>query len=293
MTFSIVGHDPEQGDWGIAVASKFPAVGSVVPWARAGVGAVATQSLANTDYGDRGLVLLGEGLAAEDVMARLTADDEGRAQRQVGMVDAAGRAATFTGGECITWAGGRTGPGWACQGNILTGPDVVDAMSEAYESTHGELADRLLAALAAGDVAGGDRRGRQSAALLVVRAGAGYGGRNDRYIDLRVDDHPAAPTELQRVFAVFDAEYLIRDDEVLEATPELTTELQRALIALDVLHGEPTGAFDEATRAALESFAGDRNLEGKVRADDRLFRSLVTEVLESAELTSPGTPDAG
>ncbi|NKB86953.1 MAG: DUF1028 domain-containing protein [Acidobacteria bacterium] len=204
-TFSIVGYDPETGDLGIAVQSKFFAVGSVVPWARAGVGAVATQSYANTAYGPDGLAQLDAGDDAEAVVNALTEIDDDRALRQLGIVDAQGNAAAFTGDACLAWAGHRVGTHYAAQGNILAGPEVVDAMATTFETTKGDLASRLTAALSAGQAAGGDVRGRQSAALLVVRAGAGYGG-NDRYIDLRVDDHPAPIRELRRLMRLREAQ---------------------------------------------------------------------------------------
>ncbi len=201
-TFSIVGFDPDTGDLGIAVQSKFFAVGAVVPWARAGVGAIATQSYANTAFGPDGLDLLASGEAAEDALNQLLEGDPGKAQRQLGVVDAQGRAATFTGESCLPWAGGRTGEHYAAQGNILAGPGVVDAMADTFESSSGDLGGRLLAALAAGQAAGGDARGRQSAALVVVREDGGYGGYNDRYVDLRVDDHTAPIRELRRLFHI-------------------------------------------------------------------------------------------
>jgi uncharacterized Ntn-hydrolase superfamily protein len=282
MTFSIVACDPERGDWGVAVASKFPAVGAVVPSARAGVGAVATQAHANPEYGPGALTLLSAGATAQDAVASLTRADGGRAQRQLGIVDATGGAASFTGSECMPWAGGRTGDGFASQGNILIGPEVVDEMARAFQEANGELVDRLLAALVAGDAAGGDRRGRQSAALLVVRAGAGYDGRSDRYIDLRVDDHADPLAELVRVFRVFDDDYLIRDDRLLEATPELVTKLQEALARTGHYRGAAHGGLDEPTRSALTEFAGQINLEAKIRDDARVYRSLVREVEEAS-----------
>jgi uncharacterized Ntn-hydrolase superfamily protein len=278
MTFSIVAADLAGGDWGVAVASKFPAVGVVVPWARAGVGAVATQSYANTSFGWRGLDLMSEGAGSAEALERLLTEDDGREQRQVGLIDAAGEPLTFTGSGCMRWAGGRTGPGYACQGNILVGQDVVDAMAEAFEVTEGDLVDRLIAALAAGDRAGGDRRGRQSAALVVAREAGGYGGYTDRYVDLRVDDHPDATTELMRLFEMWDREVLIRNDPLLEATPELISELQGRLAALDRLAGEPTGTYDEATRQAIADFAGEQNLEGKLRDDGLIYESIVREI---------------
>lgn len=198
-TFSVVGADPKTGDVGVAVASKFLAVGSVVPFAKAGVGAVATQSFANTTYGPRGLELLARKLHPQEVIRRLTASDKGRDQRQVGIVDARGRSATFTGKQCIAWAGGIAGENFAVQGNILTGEEVVKAMAEAFQKTEGELALKLIAALEAGERAGGDSRGKQSAAILVARKNGGYAGFDDRYIDLRVDDHPEPVQELKRL----------------------------------------------------------------------------------------------
>jgi uncharacterized Ntn-hydrolase superfamily protein len=278
LTFSIVAADIEAGDWGVAVASKFPAVGVVVPWARAGVGAVATQSWANTTYGWRGLDLMAGGLSAEETLDRLLTEDGGREQRQAGLVDAAGRPVTFTGSECMPWSGGRVGDGCACQGNILVGEEVVASAAEAFQTAEGDLVDRLVAALLAGDRAGGDRRGRQSAALLVVRAGGGYEGHTDRYVDLRVDDHPEAPTELARVFEVYDREMLIRNDPLLEAAPALVAELQRRLAALGRFDVGPDGRYDEATRQAIAGYAGEMNLEGKLRDDDLIYESVVREI---------------
>lgn len=278
MTFSIVGFDPRSGDLGIAVASKFPCVGAVVPWARAGAGAVATQSWANTALGPAGVDLMGAGVAADEAMGRLLDQDEGREDRQVGFVDARGGAGTFTGSRCLDWAGGTTGDGVAAQGNILAGAEVVEAMLAAYASTEGDLCDRLLAALLAGDAAGGDRRGRQSAAMLVVREGGGYEGRNDRYIDVRVDDHPEAATELARVFRVWDETMLVRHDPILDGTPELVGEIQRRLAALGRFAGAATGIYDAATRAALDEWAGEQNLERRLRGDDQLSQHLVMEL---------------
>ena len=201
-TFSVVGYDPETGALGIAVQSKFFAVGSVVPWAEAGVGAIATQSWANTTYGPKGLKLLKSGLSAEQALQRLIADDPGRATRQVGIVDAKGNVANYTGDECNAWAGAVSGEHYTAQGNILAGGDVVKAMGKAYAETDGELADKLMAALFAGQAAGGDTRGQQSAALLVVQENGGYGGFNDRYIDLRVDDAEQPIEELQRLLEI-------------------------------------------------------------------------------------------
>jgi uncharacterized Ntn-hydrolase superfamily protein len=288
VTFSIVAFDPANGDLGVAVASKFPCVGAVVPWAASGVGAVATQSWANTTFGPDGLALMERGTPAPEALERVLAGDDGREDRQVGFVDARGGTATFTGSKCMEWAGGATGNGFAAQGNILVGDSVVRSMAEAFSGSAGDLCDRLLAALLAGDAAGGDRRGRQSAALAVVRERGGYEGGNDRYIDLRVDDHPNAPAELARVFTVWDDTMLVRNDPPLEATPALVADVQRRLRAVGRLAGDPTGSLDEATRRALEDWAGEMNLEGRIRDDDQLSRHLVAELRDvTPEIPQP------
>ena len=287
-TYSICAWDGDAGQWGVATQSKFLAVGSVVPWAVPHVGAIATQAYANPRYGPEGLALLGEGLSAGEVVERLTSADDDRAIRQLGVVDGHGRAATFTGDACHAWAGGRTGDGYAAQGNILVGEEVVGAMSRTFAEAEGDLCDRLLAALLAGDAAGGDRRGRQSAALLVVREGGGYEGRNDRYIDLRVDDHPDAPAELARLFDVWDTTMLIRNDPFLAATPELIADLQRRLAALGKQPGDASGVFDDRTRAALAEWAGEHNLEGRLRGDDQISNLLIAEIRDvTPELPPP------
>jgi uncharacterized Ntn-hydrolase superfamily protein len=278
VTFSIVGLDPGNGDLGVAVASKFPCVGAVVPWARAGVGAVATQAWANTDLGPDGLRLMAGGMPASSALDAVLEGDDGRDERQAGFVDASGGTATFTGSGCVDWAGGVTGEHFAAQGNILAGEEVVAAMADAFVGTEGDLSDKLLAAVRAGDAAGGDRRGRQSAALLVVRAGGGYEGRNDRYIDLRVDDHPDAPAELSRLFTVWDDTMLVRHDPSLEATTELVAEIQRRLTALGRYAGTADGSYDEGTRSAIEDWAGWYNLEGRLRDDDQISQHLVMEL---------------
>lgn len=201
-TFSIVAYDPVTQELGVAVQSKFIAVGAVVPCAKAGVGTIATQAYANTTYGPRGMELLSQGLAPTDVLARLTAADERADIRQAGIINAKGEAATYTGEKCNAWAGGRTGKHFAAQGNILAGEKVVDAMAAGFEKAQGDLGDRLIAALQAGQSAGGDTRGMQSAALLIVRDGWGYAGLSDRYRDLRVDDHEKPIDELMRIYSL-------------------------------------------------------------------------------------------
>src|SRR6476659_11520016 len=229
MTFSIVARSADGESWGVAVASKFLAVGSAVPAAVAGVGAIATQADANVAYKGQALAHLDDGANASVALQRLLEDDPGRDARQVGIVDVEGGAATHTGHACLDWAGGTTGDGYAIQGNILVGEEVVEAMEAAWEASDGDepLARRLLAALSAGDDAGGDRRGRQSAALLVVRDGAGYGGGDDIAADLRVDDHPDPVTELARLLDLNDL-YLTASTETerVEITPALAAEIE-------------------------------------------------------------------
>jgi uncharacterized Ntn-hydrolase superfamily protein len=234
VTFSIVARDPETGDLGIAVASKFLAVGAVVTHAQAGVGAIATQALANVRYGPNGLSLLGDGMSATNAMRWLTNADEGRGQRQMGIVDARGTAATYTGEGCIPWAGGRTAEGVAAQGNLLAAAAVVDAVIDTYTAGGLPFPELLLKALKAGDDQGGDRRGRQSAALLVVREGGGYGGGSDRWIDLRVDDHPMPIDEVGRLLALNHL-YLDRPQpgDLLPIDEKLAAELRELLKRVD------------------------------------------------------------
>ena len=201
-TFSIVACDPATGELGVAVQSRVPAVGAICPYARAGVGAIATQAWAETSFGPRGLDLLADGATPQEAIDELIGGDDQPQRRQLAIVDPSGAVANYTGEQCQAWAGGRTGEHYAVQGNILTGEEVVDAMASALEETEGVLAERLLAALEAGQAAGGDRRGRQAAALLVVREGWGYGGYDDRLRDLRVDDHPTPIAELRRIYEV-------------------------------------------------------------------------------------------
>jgi uncharacterized Ntn-hydrolase superfamily protein len=210
-TFSIVARDSATGELGVAVASRFFAVGSVVPWAKAGVGAVATQSYANTTFGPRGLELMEKGLSPQEALTVLLRSDDRPLRRQVGIVSADGKAVTYTGDSCMAWAGGRMGANYAIQGNILAGEPVVAAMEKSFLETKGTLADRLYAALVAGDAKGGDSRGKQSAAMLVVRENAGYGGYTDRAIDIRVDDHPEPFQELGRLLTIAQMNYAWND----------------------------------------------------------------------------------
>jgi uncharacterized Ntn-hydrolase superfamily protein len=264
-TFSIVGRDAETSDLGIAVQSKFLAVGAVVPWARAGVGAVATQSWANTSYGPRGLDMLAAGQPAQQALDALVAGDERPEQRQAGIVDARGGSATYSGSGCFPWAGGIAGPNFAAQGNILVSEQTVVALAQTFERTQGPLWRRLLAALAAGQAAGGDSRGQQSAALLVVREAGGYGGFNDRFIDLRVDDHPQPITELARLMDIHELLFFKpAPEDMLPLDAALTSELQTLLTRSGDYAGPVSGAYNEATFRALERYGGRENLEERL-----------------------------
>lgn len=276
-TFSIAATDGV--DWGVAVASKFLAAGSVVPAAASGVGAIATQAMGNTSYKAEGLRLLREGASAASVVEMLTEADPERAHRQLGVVDRTGQAASYTGSACFDWAGSKTGPGFTCQGNILTGPEVVDAMAASFEASSGPLAGRLLESLRAGDHSGGDSRGRQSAALLVVRSGAGYGGFDDRMMDLRVDDHPQPIPELERLVRLWRlhfetpnvAEMIPIDDKVLKL---LRSGLERL--------GRLSGAVsDEQVLDAFQRWAGMENLEERCTSR-KLVDPLVLSALADA-----------
>ena len=229
MTFSICAFDRDTGELGIAVQSKFLAVGAVVPFARAGVGAIATQSWANTSYGARGLDLLASGVAPDEVVQRLISDDADREKRQLGIVDARGRAATYTGKECFDWAGGLTGVGFCAQGNILAGSAVVEGLARGFENAGGMLADRLVAALHEGQRGGGDRRGMQSAALVVVREKGGYGGWSDRYIDVRIDDHERPIDELERLLGLYKLYFKIGPVRRIPIDAALRAELDAIL----------------------------------------------------------------
>jgi uncharacterized Ntn-hydrolase superfamily protein len=251
-------------------------VGAVVPWARAGIGAIATQSWANTTYGPRGLELLASGLPASEALAQLTREDDGHALRQVGIIGVNGAPATYTGEECFPWAGGQVGEHYTCQGNILVGEETVLAMARTFEETAGHLSDRLVAALAAGQAAGGDSRGQQSAALFVVREGGGYSGFNDRFIDLRVDDHPQPIDELQRILQLHKL-YLFPTEpgDIMVIDHTLATELQSLLTTSGDYQGSISGSYDESTRDAFRKFSGRENLEERWFEDARIDRVVL------------------
>jgi uncharacterized Ntn-hydrolase superfamily protein len=263
-TYSIVACDLEAREWGVAVQSKFLAVGAAVPAVEAEVGAVATQAWANLSYRPDGLALLRERYGADEVVARLVGGDDGRDHRQLGVVDAHGRAATYTGSACLEWAGGTTGEGYAAQGNILVSGATVDALAETFETEVGRpLAQRLLSCLAAAQVAGGDRRGQQAAALLVARKDGGYGGTSDVAVDLRVDDHARPVEELARLYGIHDLLFgRTPDVDWLEVDGRLADELRERLAALGFRH--------ERLDEALEAWAGTENFEERVRSADRI-----------------------
>ena len=262
-TYSIVACDLDAGQWGVAVQSKFLAVGSVVPWAEPHVGAIATQSYANPRYGPDGLALLRDRKSAQETVDALTSADEGRDERQVGIVDAQGRAATFTGSGCHDWAGGRTGDGYAAQGNILVSRDTVDALATTFEGNgHLELAERLIECLAAAQAAGGDRRGQQSASLLIVEKDAGYGKLSDTVVDLRVDDHERPVAELRRIFGLHRELFgTTPPEDWLDVDPKLAEELRERLAGLG-FEGELDRAFGD--------WAGAANLEERVDGVERI-----------------------
>jgi uncharacterized Ntn-hydrolase superfamily protein len=267
-TFSIVACDLKAQTWGVAVASKFPAVGSVVPWATAKVGAVATQALANTGYGPDGLDLLARELSAQQALDQLLASDPGREHRQIGIVDRLGNSATFTGKSCMEWAGGISHPGYAIQGNIVAGPEVVRQMETAFLTTTGELPDRLLTALEAGNRAGGDRRGRQSAALYVVKPRGGYGGYNDRWIDYREDDDL---NPIPRLREMLELHYLYfgksSKAQRVQLKGPVVQELQRIMKGLGYYSPPTDGEYDDATREAFRAFINNENFEERADPD--------------------------
>jgi uncharacterized Ntn-hydrolase superfamily protein len=271
-TYSIVAVDLDAEQWGVAVQSKFLSVGSVVPWAAPHIGAVATQAYANPRYGPNGLELLRDGLSAQEVVDRLTSEDEGRDHRQLGVVDAKGNAATYTGKECMDWAGGRTGSGYAAQGNILVSGETVDAMAESFEGSTGPLAVRLIDCLAAAQAAGGDSRGQQSSALLVVQRDGGYAGMSDTVVELRVEDHELPIEELRRIYTLHDEIFgTTPREEWLEVDDELGAELQERLGEL----GYEGDLEDSFTR-----WTGKENLEDRVDGVEQID-PVVLEALRS------------
>ncbi len=299
-TYSIVAYDSVTGDLGIAVQSKFPNVGGLVPWARAGVGAVATQALSNTDYGEKGLELLARGASAPEAMRIIMRSDPQPSQRQVGMVDAHGNSASWTGDSTFDWAGGRTGGGaagqmggkgqlivghgYAAQANIMVSEATVRNMAEMFERARGTLADRLIAALVAGQAGGGDKRGMQSAALVVVRAKGGYLGGTDRYIDIRVYDAPDPIKELQRLYALHKLYFFTSDSaDLMPITPALQKELEAILLVEPVNQPQkwlaaPQPSLNETFLTALANFMYWENYDVRVRMDGKIDRVALEDI---------------
>ncbi len=285
-TFSLVARNPDSGDLGVIVQSKFPCVGSVVPWAIADVGAIATQAWANVSYGPRGLDLLNEGKSATETLDTLIMSDEGAEHRQMGIVDGNGRVAVHTGEECMDWAGHITGEGYTCQGNILAGEAVVVDMAEAYESTEGDLIDKLFAGLKAGQAAGGDKRGMQSASILVVREKGGYEGGNDRYVDVRVDEHPSPIEELERIFKIYDMTLLSREDpsRLMKIEGDVATRIQKSLEKLGLISQISDDTFSQEAANALQEWINTNNFENKYRDDGTIWQSVYDYLIEDAGL---------
>lgn len=283
-TYSIVACDLAEKAWGVAVASKFLAAGAVVSWAKANAGAVATQALAKIPFGPEGLALMESGLSAQQTLEKLLAGDPGQAHRQVGMVDKNGGVAAHTGSDCNGWAGHKIGKGYTCQGNILMGGNTLEAMAEAFETTDGELADRLVAALLAGDTVGGDSRGKQAAAVYVVKPNGGYGGDNEYYLNLRVDDDPDPVNRLASLLKLHHFFFgASKAEDLLPVDTKTATEIQNVLKQLGYYQGGINGQWDDSTRAAFWSFCGVENLEERWSPDkhpellDRVVLEFIRE----------------
>jgi uncharacterized Ntn-hydrolase superfamily protein len=295
-TFSIVGIDPANGDVGVAVQSKFPNLRPIVPWAEANVGAIATQSFINVAYGSKGLALLRNGATAEEALKILIANDSGREVRQVGVIDAKGNAASWTGKECFDWAGSNaggnvggkglllTGKGFAAQGNTLVGKETVEALARTFQATKGSLADKLVAALVAGGKAGGDRRGEQSAALLVKRKGAGYDGTTDDLVDISIYDHARPLQELERLYKLHKLYYFRTDPKnLITIDPTMCKELQGILSnksykGFVFYDGAVNGEFDAKTKKALQDFMGWENYDIRIRDDQQIDREVLDDI---------------
>lgn len=285
MTFSIVAYDSEKKEWGVAVQSKFIAVGAIVPFAKANVGAIATQAWCNTSYGPKGLALLEQGFTAEETLQTLTRYDPKREHRQVGIVDSFGDADSFTGKECFEWAGHIEGENYACQGNILASEDVVLAMSQAYKETKGDLVDRLFAALEAGQEEGGDKRGKQSAAILIVKEKGVYDGGTDNYINIRVDDHPTPIKELGRIFTLYDLSLLKRDDpeDIVKLEGDVLKTIKTILKTDGFYEGDIDAKLDIITKDSLKKWMHTNNFEVKEREDEYMWGAIYRYIQKRKE----------
>jgi uncharacterized Ntn-hydrolase superfamily protein len=269
MTWSIVARDPVTGELGIGVSSKFMCTGALIPWAKANVGAIATQSWINGVYGREGLRMLEEGLAPHDVLEKLLAQDPDRESRQVGIVDAQGRTANWTGKDCMAWAGDYKEENISCQGNVLVDENTVKATVEAFKNTKGDLADKIMAGLLAGDKAGGDNRGKESAAMLVVKEHGGWGGWTDRYLDLRVDDNPEPVQELNRLLGLHKLYFRKSDPkDLIPRTAEINSELQEMLSRLGFYSGPVNGVWTPETKESLWILEQRENLEDRHQDGD-------------------------
>ena len=290
MTFSIVAYDPKTGDLGVAVQSKFISVGVIVPWAKINVGAIATQAMANTEYGYKGLELLEQGFTAQEVLNQLIENDPEREHRQIGIVDGKGNAAAFTGSECFYWAGNIVGKHFTVQGNILVSEETIQEMAKAFEFTEGDLPTKLLAALKSADQEGrGDARGQQSASLLVVRDKGGYGEYTDRWIDIRVDEHPEPIKELERIFHIYDYTFLTRENpsNLFEIQGEIAENIKSILVELNYLplnKKTPGDQWSKIESKALEAWVGVNNFENKWQTG-KIWKSMYDYMIKEK-----GTP---
>lgn len=293
MTFSICGYDPVTGDLGVAVQSKFICVGMVVPFVQANVGAIATQAFCNTTFGPNGLKLLKQGYSSQDVIQKLLSSDPDKNHRQLGVIDAQGNAAAFTGKECFYWAGHVVGENFCAQGNILTGGDTIHEMGKAFESTSGDLADKLLSALAAVDRPGyGDVRGQQSAALLIHRENAGYGGFSDDLVNIRVDEHPTPIKELHRIFEMYAMIFMNREDpsNLIPIQDEIAINMRAVLLELGYIPSKPSiqkesPVWTENEHQAFESWVGINNFENKFTQEHKIWKSVYNYLINEK-----GTP---
>lgn len=286
MTFSIAGFDPDNGDLGIAVHSKFPNVRATIPFAQAGIGAIATQSYCNTSFGPKGLELLKNGASPQQVVDILITNDHDRDYRQVGVLDAQGNAANYTGQECFSFAGGTIGKYCTVQGNVLAGEQVVTAMKEGFENTKGSLSERLIHALDMGQHAGGDRRGQQSAALLVVRDKGGYGGHDDRYVDISVYDHQQPIEELKRLYKIHRLTYFKSEAKnLIPIDKPLAIELQTIMNRNGFYNAEIHGKFDSNTQKSLHDFMGWENYDERMRDDNLIDIEVLEDIRKKHSVT--------
>ncbi len=288
MTFSVVAFDANTGELGVAVQSKFICVGAIVPWAKVEIGAIATQAMANVSYGPNGLKLLAQGLGAKDVLQKLISEDEEKEHRQLAVIDTKGGVAAHTGKECFEWAGHIVGDSYSVQGNILISEDTVETMSKAYETAKGDISNKLLASLSAGGQEGmGDRRGKQSASLLVVREGGSYGGYTDRLVDIRVDEHTEPIKELRRIFDLYDMIFLTREapENLLQIDGDVETNIRSILMDLGYLEDSSSSGWGKNEQNALEAWFGINNFENKWNSETKIWKSVYDFMI-----TEKGTP---